>query len=178
MRSKLLLLVVLGLPSMLCGQTPKQIPPQAVDRIAREVRHQLIMLPYLDVFDNLIYTVNGYDVTLKGQVTNPTLKKDAENVVKQIEGVEKVDNQIEVLPPSGMDDGLRLRLYRAIYGFPALEKYDMPVIKPIRIIVKSGNVILEGVVDNQADKDMADLRANGVANVFSVTNNLVVAKGK
>ena len=136
------------------------------------------MLPYLDVFDNLIYTVNGYDVTLKGQVTNPTLKKDAENVVKQIEGVEKVDNQIEVLPPSGMDDGLRLRLYRAIYGFPALEKYDMPVIKPIRIIVKSGNVILEGVVDNQADKDMADLRANGVANVFSVTNNLVVAKGK
>jgi hypothetical protein len=92
--------------------------------------------------------------------------------------VEKVDNQIEVLPPSGMDDGLRLRLYRAIYGFPALEKYDMPVIKPIRIIVKSGNVILEGVVDNQADKDMADLRANGVANVFSVTNNLVVAKGK
>lgn len=149
-----------------------------MDRIAREVRHQLIMLPYLDVFDNLIYTVNGYDVTLKGQVTNPTLKKDAENVVKQIEGVEKVDNQIEVLPPSGMDDGLRLRLYRAIYGFPALEKYDMPVIKPIRIIVKSGNVILEGVVDNQADKDMADLRANGVANVFSVTNNLVVAKGK
>ena len=136
------------------------------------------MLPYLDVFDNLIYTVNGYDVTLKGQVTNPTLKKDAENVVKQIEGVEKVDNQIEVLPPSGMDDGLRLRLYRAIYGFPALEKYDMPVIKPIRIIVKSGNVILEGVVDNQADKDMADLRANGVANVFSVTNNLVVVRGK
>jgi hyperosmotically inducible periplasmic protein len=90
----------------------------------------------------------------------------------------KVDNQIEVLPLSNMDDGLRLRLYRAIYGFPALEKYAMPVIKPIRIIVKNGNVTLEGVVDNQADKDLASLRANGVSDVFSVTNNLVVVKGK
>ena len=99
-------------------------------------------------------------------------------MVKHIEGVEKVDNQIEVLPPSPMDDGLRLRLYRAIYGFPALEKYAMPVIKPIRIIVKSGNVTLEGVVDNQADKDMAGLRANSVSGVFSVTNNLMVVKDK
>ena len=120
--------------------------------------------------------MNGYDVTLAGQVTNPTLKRDAENVVKHIEGVEKVDNQIEVLPSFPMDDGLRLRLFRAIYGFPALEKYAMPVIKPIRIIVKSGNCTLEGVVDSQADKDMAGLRANGVSGVFSVTNNLVVVK--
>jgi hyperosmotically inducible protein len=178
MRSKFLLLVVLGPPSMLCGQTPRQVPPQAVERIVKEVRHEIIMLPYYGVFDDIKYSVNGYDVTLVGQVTNPTLKKDAENVVKHIEGVEKVDNQIEVLPPSGMDDGLRLRLYRAIYGFPALEKYAMPVIKPIRIIIKNGHVTLEGVVDNQADKDMAGLRANGVANVFSVTNNLVVVKGK
>ena len=178
MRSKLLLLVGLGLPSILCGQTPRQIPPQAVERIAKEVRHEIIMLPYYGVFDDIKFSVNGYEVTLMGQVTNPTLKHDAENVVKHIEGVEKVDNQIEVLPPSAMDDGLRLRLYRAIYGFPALEKYAMPVIKPIRIIVKTGNVTLEGVVDTQADKDMANLRANGVSGVFSVTNNLVVAKGK
>jgi hyperosmotically inducible protein len=178
MRSKLLLLLFLGLPSLLCGQTPREIPQQAVDRIIKEVRHQLIMLPYLDVFDNLTYTVNGYDVTLKGQVTNPTLKKDAERAVKQVEGVEKVDNQIEVLPPSGMDDGLRLKLYRAIYGFPALEKYAMPVIKPIRIIVNNGKVSLEGVVDSQGDKDLAGLRANTVSGVFSVTNNLVVVKGR
>ena len=98
--------------------------------------------------------------------------------MKQIEGVENVDNQIEVLPLSTMDDGLRLRLYRAIYGFPSLEKYAMPVIKPIRIIVKNGHVTLEGVVDNQADKDLAGLRANGVSGVFSVTNNLVVVKEK
>jgi hyperosmotically inducible protein len=174
MRRKLLLLVVLGLPPILCGQTPRQVPPEATERIAKEVRHEILMLPYYNVFDDIKYSVNGYDVTLTGQVTNPTLKRDAENVVKHIEGVEKVDNQIEVLPVSSLDDGLRLRLYRAIYGFPALEKYAMPVIKPIRIIVKNGNVTLEGVVDSQADKDMAGLRANGVANVFSVTNNLVV----
>jgi hyperosmotically inducible protein len=178
MRSKLLLLVVLGLPSILCGQTPREIPPQAVARITKEVRHELLMLPYYDVFDNITYSVNGYNVKLMGQVTNPTLKKDAENVVKRIEGVEKVDNQIEVLPTSNMDDGLRLRLYHAIYGFSALEKYAMPVIKPIRIIVKNGNVTLEGVVDNQADKDLAGLRANGVPGIFSVKNDLVVTEGK
>jgi len=178
MRRTMMLLLVLGLPSLLCGQTPRQVPPQASDRIAREVRHQLVMLPYLNVFDNLTYSVNGYNVTLRGQVTNPTLKRDAGNVVKQIEGVENVDNQIEVLPVSTMDDDLRLRLFRAVYGFAPLEKYAMPVIKPIRIIVKNGHVTLEGVVDNQADKDMAGLRANGVSGVFSVTNNLAVEKGK
>ncbi|MGD0222378.1 MAG: BON domain-containing protein [Terriglobia bacterium] len=178
MRSKLLLLAILGLPSILCGQTPREIPPQGVARIVKEVRHELLMLPYLGVFDDIKFSVNGYNVTLAGKVTNPTLKHDAENVVKHIEGVEKVDNQIEVLPTSTMDDGLRLRLYRAIYGFPALEKYAMPVIKPIRIIVKSGNCTLEGVVDNQADKDMAGLRANTVSGIFSVTNNLVVVKEK
>jgi osmotically-inducible protein OsmY len=77
-----------------------------------------------------------------------------------------------------MDNGLRLRLYRAIYGYPALERYAMPVIKPIRIIAKNGNATLEGVVDSQADKDLAALRANGVSGVFSVTNNLVVEKSK
>jgi hyperosmotically inducible protein len=178
MRIKVLVLAIVGLTSLLCAQTQRPVPPQAVERIVKEVRHEIIMLPYYGVFDDIKYSVNGYDVTLMGQVTNPTLKRDAENVVKHIEGVEKVDNQIEVLPLSNFDDGLRLRLYRAIYGFPALEKYAMPVIKPIRIIVKNGHVTLEGVVDNQTDKDMAGLRANGVSGVFSVTNNLVVVKGK
>jgi len=178
MRSVLLLLVVLGLPSILCAQNQRPIPAQGVERIAKEVRHEILMLPYYGVFDDIKFSVNGYNVTLAGQVTNPTLKKDAGNVVKHIEGVQQVDNQIEVLPLSGFDDGLRRQLFRAIYGFPALEKYAMPVIKPIRIIVKTGHVSLEGVVDNQTDKDMAALRANGVSGVFSVTNNLVVAGGK
>ena len=144
----------------------------------KEVRHEILTLPYYGVFDKITYSVSGYQVTLMGQVTNPTLKRDAENVVKRIEGVEKVDNQIELLPPPRMDDGLRLRLYRAIYGNPALEKYAMPVIKPIRIIVKNGNVTLDGVVDIRTDRDLVALRANGVSGVFSVTNRLEVAAPK
>lgn len=134
------------------------------------------MLPYLTVFDNLAYRIDGYKVTLLGQVTNPVVKTDAEKAVKSIEGVEQVDNQIEVLPPFPMDNRLRRALFRAIYGFPSLQKYDMSVIKPIRIIVKNGHVTLEGVVDNQTDKDTAGIRANGVSGVFSVTNNLQVVK--
>jgi hyperosmotically inducible periplasmic protein len=149
---------------------------QSVERIQKEVRHELVMLPFLGVFDNLAYKVDGYNVTLMGQVTRPTLKSDAENVVKRIEGVERVDNQIEVLPTSPMDDRLRRRLYQAIYGYPALQRYDMPVIKPIRIIVKNGNVTLEGVVDSEGDKNIANIRARSVSGTFSVTNNLVVSR--
>ncbi|HMK22575.1 MAG TPA: BON domain-containing protein [Terriglobales bacterium] len=153
-----------------------EVSPRAVERVQREVRHELLMLPYLDVFDNLSYKVDGYNVTLYGQVTRPSLKSDAENVVKKIEGVEKVDNQIEVLPPSPTDDQIRSRLYRAIYGFPSLQRYAMGVQQPIRIIVKGGNVTLEGVVDSEADKNTAGIRAKGVSGVFSVTNNLQVVK--
>ena len=149
---------------------------KSVQRIQKEVRHELVMLPYLGVFDNLAYKVDGSTVTLFGQVTRPTLKTDAERVVKGIEGVEKVDNQIEVLPPSSMDDQLRRRLYRAIYGYPSLQKYAMGVQQPIRIIVKSGRVTLEGVVDSEADKNVAGIRAKGVPGIFSVTNNLQVVK--
>jgi hyperosmotically inducible periplasmic protein len=156
------------------AQNRDQISPKGQERITREVRHELLMLPYFGVFDNIAFKVDGYNVTLLGQVVRPSLKSDAENVVKHIEGVEKVDNQIEVLPTSPMDDGLRLRLYREIYGYPALEKYAMGVQKPIRIIVKSGHVTLEGVVDNEGDKNLAGLRANGVPSIFSVTNNLRV----
>jgi hyperosmotically inducible periplasmic protein len=134
------------------------------------------MLPYITVFDNLAFKVEGDKVILMGQVTKPVLKSDAEKAVKSVEGVEAVDNQIEVLPTSLNDDRLRRQLFRAIYGFATLQRYDMGVIKPIRIIVKNGHVTLEGVVDSQADKDTAGLRANGVSGVFSVTNNLRVAK--
>src|SRR6266446_9036329 len=147
---------------------------KAVQRIQREVRHELLMLPYLGVFDNLAYKVDGYNVTLVGQVTRPSLKSDAENVVKRIEGVEHVDNKIEVLPPSPMDDRLRIQLFHAIYGYEPLQKYALGVQKPIRIIVKNGHLTLEGVVDNEADKNAAGIRANGVPGIFSVTNNLQV----
>ena len=178
MKAKLLVFpAVLLMASAVWGQgNQTQVPQQAEERIQREVRHQLLLLPYLTVFDNLSYKVQGYTVTLMGQVTRPTLKSDAENVVKHIEGVEKVDNQIEVLPTSPMDDGLRRRLFVAIYGFPSLQRYAMPVIKPIRIIVKNGHVTLDGVVDSEADKNTAGIRANSVPGVFSVTNNLQMVK--
>ena len=144
------------------------------DRIAREVRHELVMLPYYGVFDNLAYRVNGGTVTLLGQVTRPTLKSDAENAVKHVEGVERVDNQIQVLPLSPMDDQIRLAEYRAIYGQTGLDRYALQAIPPIHIIVNNGHVTLEGVVASQADKDLANIRANGVPGVFSVTNNLRV----
>ncbi|PYX53288.1 MAG: transport-associated protein [Acidobacteria bacterium] len=144
------------------------------ERIQKEVRHELLMLPWFGVFDNISYKVDGYNVTLYGQVVRPSLKSDAENAVKHIEGVERVDNKIEVLPPSPMDDRLRIQLFHAIYGYEPLQKYALGVQKPIRIIVNNGHVTLEGVVDNEADKNAAGIRANGVPGIFSVTNNLQI----
>jgi len=146
-----------------------------LEKLYKEVRHQLVMLPWYSVFDNLAYQVDGDKVTLSGQVTRPVLKSDAEAAVKNIEGVASVVNNIEVLPPSPMDDQLRRALYRAIYGDPGLSRYSIQAVPSIHIIVKNGNVTLEGVVDNETDKNLAGLRANQVPNVFSVKNNLVVA---
>jgi hyperosmotically inducible protein len=142
------------------------------ERLVREVRHELVMLPYYGVFDNLEYKVEGFTVTLSGQVTRPTLKPDAERGVKGIEGVEKVVNNIEVLPLSPNDDRIRLAVYRAVYGHTSLQSYVLRAVPPIHIIVKNGNVTLAGVVATEADKNIAGLQANGVSGVFSVTNNL------
>jgi osmotically-inducible protein OsmY len=167
-----LLTFVLFSAVSLFGRGQTSDPVQA--RIQKEVRHELLMLPYFGVFDDIEYQVSGGTVTLLGSVTRPTLKSDAENVVKRIEGVSRVDNKIEVLPPSPMDDRLRLALFHAIYGYPSLEKYSLGVQKPIRIIVKNGHVELTGVVDSDADKNAAGLRANTVPGIFSVTNSLRV----
>jgi hyperosmotically inducible periplasmic protein len=161
---------------MLATAAFAQPAPRAEARIVREVRHELAMLPYFGVFDYIAFKVDGYKVTLLGQVVRPVLKSDAENAVKGIEGVEAVDNHIEVLPPSPADDRIRLELFRAIYGFPSLEKYALGVQKPIRIIVEGGRVTLEGVVDSAGDKNIAGVRANGVPGIFSVTNNLQVVE--
>ena len=178
MRSGLILVVGLFALSLssFAQEAQRDASARSQERITREVRHELLMLPYFTVFDWITYKVEGYNVTLMGEVIRPTLKSDAGNVVKRIEGVENVDNQIEVLPASPMDDRLRHRLFRAIYGYPALEKYALGVQKPIRIIVRNGHVTLEGVVDNDGDKNFAGMRANGVSGTFSVTNNLQVVK--
>jgi osmotically-inducible protein OsmY len=170
--------ILLSLSLLSLAQDRGQPSAKSQERITREVRHELLMLPWFGVFDNIAFKVDGSTVTLLGQVVRPSLKSDAENALKHIEGVEKVENQIEVLPASSMDDQLRLVLYRAIYGYPALEKYALGVQKPIRIIVKNGHVALEGVVDSEADKNLAGMRANGVPGIFSVANNLRVESSK
>jgi hyperosmotically inducible protein len=147
---------------------------RGMDRLARQVRHELVMLPYYGVFDNLAFRVEGSTVTLMGQVTRPTLKSSAENVVKDVEGVQKVNNEIKVLPLSPNDDRIRLAVYRAVYGHNQLNRYALQAVPSIHIIVENGNVTLEGVVANEGDKNVANIQANGVSGVFSVTNNLRV----
>jgi|SRR5215470_8477091 len=156
-----------------------EISQKGIDRIVREVHHELVMLPFYGVFDNLAYKVDpDGTVTLLGQVSRPTLKSDSENVVKKIEGVEKVVNNIEVLPTSINDDRIRRATYRAIYGNSVLSQYQLRAVPPIHIIVKNGNVALEGVVARQMDKQIAGVQANGVSGVFKVTNNLQVEEGE
>jgi hyperosmotically inducible protein len=188
---KLLLLnvVMLGLFALLVlplgmhagGQSQKlktqRNTQQQKAHLAREVRHQLVMLPYYSVFDNLSFRINDDDtVTLMGQVTRPTLKSEAANVVKGIEGVRGVTNEIEVLPLSPNDDRIRMAVYRAIYGNSALQQYALRAVPPIHIIVKNGNVTLDGVVATQMDKTLAVTQAKGVSGAFSVTDNLRVEK--
>jgi len=157
------------------GPTPPERGSQNYEKwLTREVGHQLIQVPWLSVFDNLQYSVNGSEVTLGGQVWQPVTKQDAETAVKGIEGVTKVNNNIEVLPLSPMDDQIRRAEYRAIYGAPELQRYAMGVLPSIHIIVKNGHVTLIGAVDNQMDKNVAEIRAKSVPNVFSVDDNLQV----
>jgi len=173
MKALLMLSVALCAPALLVAQNQNS---PAHQRIVKEVRHELVMLSHLGVFDNLEYKVDGSTVTLVGQVTRPTLKSDAENVVKKIEGVEKVDNQIEVLPLSPNDDRIRRAVYMALARSPQLDRYFMQAVAPIRIIVKNGNVTLEGVVATKGDSDVANITAKGVSGAFSVTNHVRVEK--
>jgi len=148
---------------------------KGIDRIVKEVRHELVMLPFYGVFDNLAYKVSpDGTVTLLGQVSRPTLKSDAENVVKRIEGVERVDNQIKVLPASPNDDRIRRAVYNAIYRNDVLSQYALRAVPPIHIIVDNGNATLEGVVARQMDKQIAEIQTKSVPGVFSVTDNLKV----
>jgi hyperosmotically inducible protein len=167
--------VSLGFVSHAAAAPQKQTEPKAEQNLIKEVRHQLVLLPYYSVFDNLSFQVQGSKIVLMGQVVRPTLKSDAEAAVKSVEGVTSVENNIEVLPVSSMDDQIRRAVFRAIYSEPALSRYALSAVPSIHIIVKNGNVTLEGVADNETDKNLAGLRANGVPNVFSVKNNLVVS---
>jgi len=172
MKSTAIASLLFGLALSVAGD---DLSGRGMARVTREVRHELVTLPYYGVFDNLAYQVsNDGTVTLVGQVTRPTLKSDAEKAVRDIEGVTKVVNQLEVLPLSSSDDQLRLALYRAIYSTNGLTRYAMQAVPPIHIIVRNGNATLEGVAATEADKNLAGIQANTVPGVFSVKNNLRV----
>lgn len=173
-----LALLAVAVASSTTRAAAQQAPRNPGSYLVTEVGHQLRMLPYFTVFDDLSYKIDGYNVTLMGEVTNPVLKSDAGNVVKHIEGVQNVINNIKVLPVSDMDWQIRRAEFRAIYSEPQLTKYGFQAFPSIHILVDNGHVTLTGIVDNQADKNVVGIRANGVPGVFSVTNDLRVEKQK
>jgi hyperosmotically inducible protein len=153
----------------------RETKPQGISaRIVKEVRHELVTLPYYGVFDWLEYEVQPDNtVVLRGQVVRPTTKSDAEARVKDIDGVSRVVNEIEVLPLSGHDDQLRRALYRAIYGMNSpLFRYATQTVPPIHIVVKNGRAVLKGVVATKGDANLAYLKARGVPGLFDVKNEL------
>ncbi len=162
-------------PPPASSSSSSQLSQRGIDRIVKEVHHELVLLPFYGVFDNLAYKVDpDGTVTLLGQVARPVLKSDAENSVKRIEGVERVVNNIEVLPTSPFDDRIRRDVYRAIYSNDVLSQYSLRAVPPIHIIVKGGHVALEGVVARTMEKQVAGVQASSVPGVFSVENNLRV----
>lgn len=175
--TRVMMTAVMAGAMLLPAATTTQNSPKAQERLEKQVRRELITLPFLTIFDNLNYRVDGDTVYLSGQTIRPVLKSDAQNRLRGIEGITNVVNEIEVLPLSPMDDRLRLVVARVVYGQSALNRYALGANPSIRIIVRNGNVTLEGVVDREMDKNIAGIQANGVAGVFSVTNNLRVVKG-
>jgi BON domain len=151
-----------------------QVQAATNPQLARQVRHELVMLPYYGVFDNLGYNINGRTVTLYGQVVRPTTRTDAERAVRRLPGVVRVVNNIKVLPLSGFDDNIRATTYRSIARTSGLYRYLQGTNPSLHIIVDHGHVALEGVVSNKGDRTLAYLAANRVPGVFSVSNNLRV----
>lgn len=142
-------------------------------RLAKQIHHELVMLPYYSVFDNLTFRIEGVDeVVLMGQVVKPNLKQDAEDAVRGIEATGKVVNNIEVLPLSPSDDIIRRAAFRAVYSQEGLDRYAIRAVPSIHIIVKNGNITLEGMAANQKDKDLSDIVVRQVSGAFSITNNL------
>lgn len=159
---------------LILAQTPSD---RGRERIEREVRKEILTLPFYGVYDWITFRVDGYKVTLYGAVSRPTLKSGAEQVAKNVEGVESVTNEIEVLPLSPSDDRIRIATANAIFRHPAMTRYAIRgQNSPIHILVKNGEVTLEGSVGLESERTIAGLQANGVSGVFKVTNNLVADK--
>jgi hyperosmotically inducible protein len=143
-------------------------------QLSHEIRHQLFVLPYYSVFDYIAFRLDGDKVTLTGYVLRPTLRANAEAAVKSLEGVSSVKNLIEVLPKSPSDDDSRRAVYRAIFEDSTLQRYAVSDVPVVHIILRNGEVTLEGVVATEAEKNLASTRAAGVAGVSAVKNNLSI----
>jgi len=178
LRRILVILIMIGLTTSLTASAASNRQEGSVRNFGftESIRKQLARLPYYGVFDNLAFELNGNTVVLYGQVVRPTTKREAERRVAKMEGVERVINKIEVLPPSSFDDSIRRRVYNAVFRTGGLYRYAMGANPSIHIVVNRGRVSLEGVVSNQMDSQLAYMAANGVPGVFSVTNNLRVGK--
>jgi len=170
------LLATLAIASSVAVAATPTAPDQVdfTPQMMKKVRSELVTLPFYGVFDNLAFQVDGNVVTLSGQVTRPTTRKDAERRVAKIAGVARVVNNIEVLPLSSFDDAIRVRTYRAVFRTSSLYRYALGANPSIHIVVNRGRVTLEGVVANKTDSQLAYIAANGVPGVFGVTNNLRV----
>lgn len=166
--------MALSVLAFICFLNAGMLPAQKSADLVRQIRHNLVMLPYYSIFDYLEFKLDGNNVTLMGQVDRDTLKSDAEAAIRNIPGIGSIKNEIEVLPVSPNDDRIRLDVYRAIYYHPDFLRYAIQAVPPIHILVKNGDVTLYGLVDTEMDKNLAALRANGVAGVFSVINKLEV----
>ena len=171
-RAALLCLVALLGMTLVCGNQAVRGSDRAQQNLERQVGKELRKLPDFSVFDNLEFRVRGYRVELYGQVIHGALKSTAERAVRRIEGVEGVENHIEILPPSVNDDRLRQALLQSIYSRPPLQRYAVQAVPPVHIIVNRGHVTLTGVVVNQSEKDAAYVLASAVPGSFSVTNRL------
>jgi hyperosmotically inducible protein len=173
-----LAVLALGLLAMPMAASAADHDAAETALLANKVRKELVMLPFYSVFDNFTYRIDGDKVILSGAVTRPTLKTSAERVVARIEGVNQVENNIEVLPLSSFDNRIRRGVLYAVYGHPVLNRYALQSTGPIHLIVNNGHVTLEGVVSREMEKNVAFIQANSVPGVFSVTNNLRVENPK
>ena len=157
------------------ASTTKANPQGALSaRVIRQVRHELVTLPYYGVFDWLQFEVRSDNtVVLRGEVVKPTTKSDAEARVKDVDGVSKVVNEIEILPLSPQDDRLRRAVYRKLYGYDSpLFRYAVQSIPSIHIIIRNGHATLKGVVANKGDAQLAYMRARSVPGLFNVKTEL------
>jgi hyperosmotically inducible periplasmic protein len=172
------MLAALAIPTgiALAGSAPQAALPGSPDQVlANKVRHEIVMYPHYTIFDDIRFRVDQGNVELVGAVTQPYKKSDLGKIVQKIPGVTSVANDLKVLPLSSMDDRLRLQIANAIYRDPTISTLAFQALPPIHIIVDNGHVTLEGVVNNDMQKQIAGMRASSTGLSFGpVVNNLIV----